>query len=69
MPELTTGSFILPAGTGLIEDKGKRGGRELRGNVTQPVSLAAPPEVIAAGKQQENHPEVFQSLPGGLINI
>lgn len=68
MTVLTISSCILPAGTGLIEEH-KREGGNCGENVTEPVSLAAPPEVIAASKQQENHPKVFQSLSGGLINI
>lgn len=66
MTELTTGPCILPAGTGLIEDKSNRQGGNCRENVTQPVSLAAPPAVIASSKQQENYPKVFQLLTVSL---
>lgn len=31
-------------------------------NVTQPVSLAVAPAVIAASKQQETHPRVFSAF-------
>lgn len=51
----------MPAGTRLIEHKSLEEGGNCGENVTEPVSLASPPEVMAAGKQQENNLKVFQS--------